>query len=228
MINVSSCFWYKPSTPRGQRPEIPSRDLPVQERFDYYRGLIESNGGNYEPGTPALLGLRGLAPDNQRHDSAQNVGPYNDTLVLLHRNSDGSPMLKEFRGSTHAGQKSSSLSPDGVAQLRPGNYKTIDHGDHNDMPSWHFVTMGGDGNVPAWRDVNKDGYISSSEKARAEANGVTATEILLHNGVNEDHGRSIGCQTLPPKSMQEFINTIGEHTFFRYTLVDANQPTPGR
>lgn len=226
MINVSSSFWFKPQSPRGARPEIPSRDLPVEERFAYYKGLIESNEGVFEPGTPALLGLRGLAPDNQRHDSAQNTGPYNDTLVLIHRQPDGTALLKEYRGSTHAGQKSSSLSPGGVAQLRPGNYKTIDHGNHNDMPSWHFVTLGGQDEVPAWRDVNKDGYISSKEKAKAERENCTATAILLHNGVNEDHGRSIGCQTLPPRSMQDFIDTLGEHTPFKYTLVDANQPTP--
>lgn len=228
MINVSSCFWFRPhpATGGGARPEIPSKDLPVEERFAYYQGLIESNQGVFEPGTPALLGLRGLAPDNERHDSSQNTGPYNDTLVLVHRQPDGAPLLKEYRGSTHAGQKSSSLSPGGVAQLRPGNYKTIDHGEHNDMPSWHFVTLGGQDEVPAWRDVNKDGYISTKEKAKAEREGCTATAILLHNGVNEGHGRSIGCQTLPPRSMQDFIDTLGEHTPFKYTLVDANQPTP--
>ncbi len=220
------CSWQKPHLPRGSRPEIPAANLPVEERFAYYRGVVESNQGVLEPGIPTLLGLRGLAPDNERHDSAQNIGPYNDTFVLLHRDSQGGPILKEFRGSTHAGQKSSSLSPGGVAQLRPGNYKTIDHHDHNDMPSWHFVTLQGQNEVPAWRDSNKDGYISSREKSKAEEAGVTATEILLHNGVNQDHGRSIGCQTLPPKLMQQFIDTIGEHTNFKYTLVDANQPTP--
>ena len=226
MINVSSNFWFQSQSPRGARPEIPAANLPVEERFAYYQGLIESNEGVFQPGTPALLGLRGLAPDNERHDSAQNIGPYNDTLVLLHRQPDGTPLLKEFRGSTHAGQKSSSASPGGVAPLRPGNYLTIDHGDHNDMPSWHFVTTGGDDHVPAWRDANKDGYISSQEKRKAQQGGTTATSILLHNGVNEDHGRSIGCQTLPPRLMQDFIDTIGVHTPFKYTLVDANLPTP--
>ena len=208
------------------RPEIPASDLCVADRFAYYRGLVESNQGQLEEGVPTLLGLRGLAPDGERHDSAENVGPYNDTFVLLHHDPLGEPILREFRGSTHAGQKSSTLSPNGVAQLRPGNYHTIEHGDHNSMPSWHFVTLQGEDNVPAWRDINKNGYISTQEKSKAETNGVTATAILLHNGVNADHGRSIGCQTMAPELLEQFIDTIGVHTNFKYTLVDANLPTP--
>ena len=198
----------------------------MAERFDYYKGLVESNQGVMLEGVPTLLGLRGLSPENVRHDSAENIGPYNDTFVLLRRDADGAPLLNEYLGSTHAGQKSSSASPGGVAQLRPGNYRTIDHGEHNNMPSWHFVTLAGDDHVPAWRDSNKNGYISDYEKNKAETNGTTATAILLHNGVNADHGRSIGCQTMRPDIMQAFIDTIGEHTNFCFTLVDANLPTP--
>ena len=66
---------------------------------------------------PTILGLRGLAPDGSRHDSSENIGPYNDTFVILKGEA-----LFELRGSTHAGQKSSSISPGGVAQIRPGSF----------------------------------------------------------------------------------------------------------
>lgn len=230
----------------------------MAERYAYYKGLVEANGGQCQGTT--LLGLRGISPDGVRHDSAENTGPYNDTFVLLSPAAEpsGQPTVKEFLGSTHAGQKASSISPNGVAQIRPGSYTTVPNGPFHDMPSWHVVRLNASGpvtpvvehptsspdegeahgngpapespddpgNIPCWRDINKDGYLQASEKRAAEQKGVFATEILIHNGVNLDHGRSIGCQTLPPKTMTALIALVGENNSFGYTLVDANLPTP--
>jgi hypothetical protein len=206
---------------RENLPQIPPRDLPASERFAYYRRQVEANGGTVDDEHPTVLGMRGLAPDGRRHDSAENVGPYNDTFVVLKQGE-----LFELRGSTHAGQKSSSLSPGGVAQIRPGNFVCIPNGPHNNMPSWHVRTPESSGDIPAWRDINKNGYISDSEKRKAEQNHVVAREILFHNGVSTDHGQSIGCQTLAPRVMAQLVDLVGRDQEFRYTLIDANRPTP--
>ncbi|CAN0311060.1 unnamed protein product, partial [Phaeothamnion confervicola] len=198
----------------------------VQAKYDYYKGLVEANQGKIEDGVDTVLGLRGLGKDGTRHDSAQNIGPYNDTFVLLSKDGAGQPSVTELTGSTHAGQKSSTVSPDGVAQLRPGSFQATPHGEHDGMPSWHITTQSGDDHVPAWRDVNKDGYISGQEKAQAEKAGTTATAILFHNGKFADHGSSIGCQVMPPEVMQSFISLVGVDKSFNYTLVDANVATP--
>lgn len=209
---------------RSQLPHIPPRDLPASERFADYKQQVEAHGGRVEVGRPTVLGLRGLAPDGHRHDSNENVGPYNDTFVVLELTAGGEEKLHELPGSTHAGQKSSGLSPGGVAQIRPGNFQCVPNGPHNQMPSWHIRTLEGSGSIPAWRDSNKNGYISAFEKRKAEENHVVATEILFHNGVNTDHGRSIGCQTLAPRFMTQLVDILGEQRSFSYTLVDANQP----
>lgn len=212
--------------PTNALPKIPPNNWPLSERFAYYKNQVEANQGTVETAFPTILGMRGLGPDNQRHDSNENVGPYNDTFVVLQQTPEGEQRLYELRGSTHAGQKSSSLSPKGVAQIRPGNFFCHPNGPYHDMPSWHIRTISNSGNIPTWRDSNKNGYISESEKRKAQANGEVATEILFHNGVNEGHGRSIGCQTLHPKLMKQLIDILGEQQQFHYTLIDANKPTP--
>ncbi|MEW6282203.1 MAG: hypothetical protein AB1758_26595 [Candidatus Eremiobacterota bacterium] len=208
-------------------PQIPPRDQPLSERFAYYKRQVESNGGTVGTERPTVLGLRGLAPDGRRHDSNENIGPYNDTFVIMEQRPDGEQQLHELPGSTHAGQKSSSISPGGVAQIRPGSFLCHPNGHHNSMPSWHIRMPNDSGRIPAWRDINKNGYISESEKRRAEDNNVVATEILFHNGVNTDHGRSIGCQTLAPRVMAQMVDILGEDQTFHFTLIDANRPTPG-
>lgn len=201
-------------------PSIPSANLPPADRYAYYKGLVLSAGGTVPEGQDTVLGLRGLAPDGKRHDSNENIGPYNDTFVVLTEKQE----VKEYRGSAHAGQKSSSLVPKGVAQIRPGTYKTVYNGKHDGMPSWHVRQTNDDGRIPCWRDTNKDGRISAYEKKKAEKENEHATAILFHNGVFEDHGSSIGCQTMPPATMRSFIEEVGIGNVFGYTLIDANQP----
>lgn len=201
-------------------PSIPSSNLPPADRYAYYKGLVLAAGGQVPEGQDTVLGLRGIAPDGKRHDSNENIGPYNDTFVVL----TSDQRVREYRGSAHAGQKSSSISgPKGVAQIRPGHYKTVPNGNHDGMPSWHVRQLNDDGRIPCWRDKSKDGYISNSEKAFSESQNQHATAILFHNGVFEDHGSSIGCQTMPPKTMRSFIDEVGVSNGFYYTLINANQ-----
>lgn len=54
----------------------------------------------------------------------------------------------------------------GVAQLRPGNYDDRRHDDKG-HDAW---AVNGGGNVPVYRDRNRDGQISDAEKAHAVAN----------------------------------------------------------
>lgn len=198
----------------GELPKIPRQD-----KLRYYRELLALHGA---PSSKlSVVALRGLAPNGERHPSNDNVGPYNDTLVLI----KGDEVI-EMRGSTHAGQESSTLSPGGVAQVRPGTFRAYPAGEHDGMPCWEMQTLDDNYNLPCWRDQDADGKISPTEKAVAERNAETADGILLHNGRFDDHGSSIGCQTLPPPTMSHFLDQVGVANGFVYTLVDANQPNP--
>lgn len=197
--------------------------LSPPEPFGYYERIAIAKGVERDFDLLVIL-LRGIAPNGARHDSADNVGPYNDTFLVLDRQDRS---VSAFRGSAHAGQASTTRSPGyyaGVAQLCPGLYWARSNAIYHGYWSWHVVNHAGDfqGRVPAWRDKDKDGYISSAERASAQRHGVTATEILIHNGLDSVTGDSIGCLTMPPHVMVRFIDKVGEGSSFSLLLLDAN------
>ena len=217
----------------GQQGQIAPADpnMSPQEQYDYYKGIIEANGGEINADGPTVLGMRGLGTDGSYHNSADNVGGYNDTFVVLNQGPDGQPTVQTFQGATHANQYSSGASygPDGsgrtirgVAQLQPGtydvNYATGDYGGYG--AAYHVTTQNGSGYVPAYRDTNADGTISAAERAAAVSDGYTATSILFHNGKNAAPS-SIGCQTIIPSQHSAFTQAVGRGGF-SYTLIDAN------
>ena len=230
-----------PATPADQTPptapgdrgqvSLAAPNLSTAEQFEHYRRLIEANGGQLNAEGATVLGLRGLGADGQRHDGRSNIGGYDDSFVVLNQNPDGSPSVQMFQGATHANQYSSGYSsgPDaqgntisGVAMMAPGNYSAVPHS--NDYrgrgPSYHVRTLGGSGDLPAYRDRNRDGEISGQERSQAEAGGYTADQILFHGG-GANAPISIGCQTLSPSDMRAFSRAIGSGGF-NYTLLDAN------
>ena len=221
-----------PAAPGEQgRLQLANPDMSPQEQYEYYKGIVEANGGRLNADGPTVLGMRGLGVDGAYHDSAQNVGGYNDTFVVLNQGPDGNPSVQTFQGATHANQYSSGQShgPDasgrtirGVAQLQPGSYD-VDYATGNYQgygAAYHVKTLNGNGMVPAFRDTNADGMISSSERNAAISGGYQASAILFHNG-KRDSPSSIGCQTIIPSQHTAFTNAIGRNGF-NYTLVDAN------
>lgn len=223
-----------PENVPGQLGQVSLADprLSTAEQYDYYRDLIEANGGEINPDGATVLGLRGLGVDGQRHDGTSNVGGYDDTFVVLNRGTDGEPSVQTFQGATHANQMRSGASygPDqngntvrGVAMLAPGNYD-VNYSTGNYQGRWgaayHVTTLDGNGYVPAYRDTNADGQISSAERTAAEQGGYQASAILFHSG-KYDNPSSIGCQTLLPGQHQAFSEAVGR-SGFNYTLLDAN------
>lgn len=204
---------------KGQLPSLASKDMTPQERYDHYASMVEQAGGKLDSKKPTVLGLRGLGPDGSRHDSGRNLGSNDETFVVLSRDKQGRPQVSELRGSTHAASRTGtreSQAKGGVAQLRPGNYDVNRRHDYKGHEAW---AVNGGGNVPAYRDRNRDGQISQAEKELAVRNKTQANGILFHL----DRGTSIGCQTLKVPQLQKFRDAVGGGGF-NYTLIDANQP----
>jgi peptidoglycan hydrolase-like protein with peptidoglycan-binding domain len=188
------------------------------EKFAHYRNIVMQNGGE-DPLTsnkPVVLGVRGIDKSGNTHAST-SARAYDDTFVVLNKNGS----VTELRGSTHAGQKTSSLVS-AVGMIRSGNFDVVPNGvrsKDNGMASWHVRTKDGSGNIPGTRDTNGDGRFSDAEIAKRS----TMTEILFHPG-NVDSPQSIGCQTLPPDEYRRFLAAVGGNGF-SYSLVDANGRT---
>lgn len=222
------------TSPRLIYPTFPDRDTVVRSEVGPYRGDLPSHAPGYLSSRqsfayycemarlkglsvqgPTVLGLRGLAPSGARHSSEENATPYDDTFVLL---LPGSERAVELLGATHAGEFSSPLSPQGIAQIEPGIYRATPSGLYLGMSSWYVTTRYGSGYLRCHRDVNGNGYIDDSEKY----SNFRASEILFHNGCGYVYGASRGCQVLPPGEMQRFIEELGANTGFDYLLIDAN------
>lgn len=201
---------------QGGQVQLAPRSLDSASRYDYYAALASQF--HLQPSRTTVIGLRGLTPNGRRHPSGDNMSDYDDTFVVL-KPQEGT--AREFLGATHAGQAASSLSPSGgVAQIHPGLYTAIPIGNFNSMAAWWITSPWGDGELPCFRDKNANGFIDPDERHRT----LYATEILFHNGRQQDYGTSIGCQVLPPDAMQNFIRTVGAQECFDYLLIDANRP----
>ncbi|MBT9586786.1 peptidoglycan-binding protein [bacterium] len=196
-------------------PQLADKKLSTQEKFDHYKAMVEAAGGKVDTQRPTVLGLRGLGIDGKRHDSGKNTGSGDDTFVVLGHDKKGNPTVTELKGATHAAVKRGSVAG-GVAQLRPGNYDVSRRHDYKGHDAW---AVNGGGNVPVYRDRNRDGQISDAEKAHAVANNTKGDGILFHF----DRGVSIGCQTLPVDQLGALNKAVGGGNF-RYTLLDANRP----
>ena len=212
----------KPDSPTTEHSPFQNGVLPThapsslkgEARFRYYEEL--ANRFDLQVRRRTVIGLRGLSPRGKRHDSNDNATMYDDTFIVL---DPARRTAVELLGSTHSGQFVSTLAPRGIAQIKPGLYRANPCGEYAGMPAWLVTTPSGRESVPCWRDADGSGYIEPSEK-----NGrLVATDILFHNGRYDDYGSSIGCQVLPPRLMESFIQEIGAESSFDYLLVDANR-----
>lgn len=205
----------RPGAPAGGvTPTLAPSTATQAQRFEHYRNIIMANGGQ-DPRTsdrPVVLGIRGIDRNGGAHETS-NRRQYDDTMVVLNRNGT----VTELRGSTHAGQVTSSLVSS-VGMIRSGNFDVVPNGPHGGAPSFH-VQQNGSGTLPGIRDTNHDGRFSAAEIAQRN----TMTAILFHTGTN-DSPHSIGCQTLPPDEYRRFLGAVGSRGF-SYTLVDANGRT---
>lgn len=195
------------------------------QQYQYYRSIVENNGGTMTPDGPTVLGVRGETIAGKVHDTTSSK-VYDDTIIVL--GNDGQS-VDAFRCVTHPAQKSSVLSPGGnVGEIRPGPFIAIPNGIYHNVPSYHLLNADGSDGLPCWRDYNHDGVMEPSEKQRSEAQHDTATAILIHASGNASVPTSIGCQVLSPPDQRRFVKAVGgDDAHFNYLLVDVHDVSGG-
>lgn len=218
-----------PSTSRppvkGEPISLAPRNMSMKEKYDYYANIVKANGGKVNPnGQATVLGIRGMDADGNRHSTTINA-KYDDTFVVLKPNGT----VEEFRGSTHSNPRYQPRAPDAnrdgrgdLGMIRPGNFSVVPNGTFVGNASYHVRTLGGSGNLPAYRDTDQSNAISQAERDAAKSKGYVQTEILFHQAGTNDNG-SMGCQTIASRDYNRFIQAVGgKSAAFTYSLVDAN------
>ena len=192
--------------------------ISQQEKVDHYRGLIEANGGRFNPDGPNIVGLR--TPTNT--NTNRGGGAYDDTFaVVTMRN--GQPSVQEFTGNTEpAGSYRRRIGQDAdrngtldQGQLRPGFYEYATS-TYRGGPA---LRMRGDSIVD--RDTNADGNFGNDRGASSGG----GNSMLFHRGGSTTTG-SAGCQTMPRAEFDRFMGALRDAgmrpgTAVGYTLIDA-------
>src|SRR5690348_1018975 len=115
---------------------------------------------------PALVCIRGVAPNETEDHPLRCIPAYDDTMVLLVPTS----MPCVFRGATHSYQSDSKLAMDingdgrpDVGTIRPGRFVLNDTGS-TPYPVFGVTMPDGSGRIACWRDIDHDQLISDADK----------------------------------------------------------------
>lgn len=181
--------------------DLAPKNMSPREKYDYYAKIVKDHGGTIDSAKPTVLGLRGLSVDGSHHTS-KVTKKADETFVVLDPKTH---TAKELPGTTHPAQPIYNKRATGF--LKPGNYETERHGNHNGDISWHVTTKDGNGTVPATRDGKNS----------------TMTAVLFHRPKGGQEVTSAGCQVLKNGAAWESFKKGMPASGFHYTLVDANK-----
>ncbi len=177
---------------------VPCSSLwPAPNAFptNHWAHLAGKLGAPFPLVRPFLIGLRGASLGATETHETRSKAAYDDTFVLL--SPSDAPVA--FKGSSHAYQLFSKLSPDvnhdgfgDVGTINTGRYLLTYRGtDKVGCPLFELTMPDGNKNIPCMRDVKHSGV--------AEPGNYTANAILFHTGYDRpegaEHGSSIACQT---------------------------------
>ena len=185
------------------------------------------------PGQRTVVGLRGAYPGTfEWHQNAPNR--FNDTLVLLWREADGTPHVREFPVNTDTGSynfgyhSSSSLTPN-----RQYRYVNGWHRSYNalrmDLPGY---PVRDDANKNGHWDSDRNGWLSGGSDdhdRNGSAHNIHMASVDGRLGEIPINRWSAGCQVIP--GMENWIEFIGNAwtqtgDAVEYFLVDARDIAP--
>lgn len=209
---------------QGHAPEqFPkTASTPEAQKYDHYAPFFAQQGVNVDglpPGERIILGLR--VKTNTKAN--KGLGLYDDRIVVVWRDADGTKHVREFEGTTepsarYQGRYGSDADLNGVPDLG-----CLDNG----VYEYQRSKSGKYGDVlcpcvdiDVLRDIDGSGTFDDKDKAlvRNEAALNSKLSILFHKGGNSMTG-SAGCQTMKPADFQKFWQALGTQKRFKYVLV---------
>ncbi len=196
------------------------RQVANDNSFDYYRGLIEENGGTFLESSDQrnILGLR-CETNTTEND---NQGAYDDKMIMLWLDEDGKKQIRYYESTNtepsarYEGKYGVDADGDGKKDLgrMPVGYQEYTVGKSAKFGDVLRPTS----DTHAERDTDHDGDFDDEEFASA------GKSMIFHPGGNNMTG-SAGCQTLPPDEYDTFWEDLtqdGSPSLVGYTLMNTN------
>ena len=199
-------------------------DQDVHTLIEKYGDLEAQN--EFQAGKKVVIALR-----NPTNSKRYLNGRYDDAIIVVWRNGNGSVSLRRFKGNTEPagvyawGQrkasKGSSTDIDGdgrndLGRLRAGTYHYAPRAQGNFLGNKAFRARN---TQVAMRDTNHDGTFSLVDGDRLDPKGA-GRSMLIHQGGNT-YTWSAGCQTIPKRYYNRFLRTLGKQTKFSYILINV-------
>ncbi|MFD4434228.1 hypothetical protein, partial [Nocardia sp. NPDC058497] len=222
-------------------PDIlaPGQTSPSQQKidakYDYYKSLIERNGGTVDAGIDQKNMVAIRRETNAFANNGQGI--YDDKAVLIWVDEHGTKHVSEYKANTdptaryiNNANETRDVDGNGTKELGRLPAGTYEYG-HNWFQNKHDTV--GDGNVftmpegadiDAEYDTDRDGFFNDN------AYGKGGESMFWHCG-REGDVASAGCQTMPPEDWSRFVADMGvsvtdkytgEQVPLRYTLVNEN------
>lgn len=194
-----------------------TRGMSESQRFDHYRNLIESNGGEFKTG-PNQRNLVSLRRETDA-DVNGGQGRYDDVTAMLWTDSQGRQHVREYTSNTEPsaryrgsigvdangdGRKDQGRLPEGYYEYRTGHSDNLGR------------VLRPTQRTNAERDTNHDGLFNDGAMASA------GYSMLFHAGGRNMTG-SAGCQTMSPEVYNQFwndLNSGGNPGNIGYTLIN--------
>jgi hypothetical protein len=232
------CYQLSSFKPESEETSLEGVMLSESDAFDMYTHLIKTTlwrEVNQDTHHRSVIGLRGAYPGSLRwHHNAPNQ--YNDTIVLLWRDEQGIPHVKEYPVNTDTGVYD--FGVDSSSSLSANRHYPYVNGWHRD---YHALQMNLPG-YPVRDDTNNNGHwdsdrngwlagpepgddynrMGSAHNIHAGNVGGLLNEVLVNIA-------SAGCQVIP--GMENWISFIG-HAWTAlgdevdYYLIDSRDISP--
>jgi peptidoglycan hydrolase-like protein with peptidoglycan-binding domain len=197
-----------------------TRGMSEAQKFDYFEGLAQQNGGQVKTGANQknIVGLR--TPTDA--DANGGVGRYDDKFVMFWKDAQGNKRVREYSGNTepsarYRGKMGLDVNNDGrLDQGRlPTGFYEFNTGYSNKLGR----TLNPVRDYRVERDTNQDG-VFGNDGGRMSGGGNT---MLFHAGGSSITG-SAGCQTMSPEEYGRFwrdVNSGGTNGSIGYTLIEV-------
>ena len=208
-----------------------AQQLTEAQAYDLYVRMVEEtlwHEVDETPGHRTVVGVRGAYPGTFRwHGNRANF--FNDTLVLLWRDADGTPNVREFPVNTDTGAHD--FGRDSSSSLRPNRYYPYVNGWHRSYNALRIdidsYPVRDDANNNGHWDSERNGWLNGGEAdydRNGGAHNIHMGSVDAPLGSAPIDSWSAGCQVIPGnENWIEFIANAwtGLGDSVDYYLLDA-------